>query len=412
MVVTFVSNYINHHQIPFCEAMNKTEGIEFHFIQTMQMEEERVKMGWGIDTRSLSYVTLFYEEEAKCISLINNSDVVIFGWGHDIALEQKRLESGKLTFKLSERIYREGQWKAISPKGLLNKYKEHIRYRKKPVYLLCAGAYVASDFELIKSYPGKKLKWGYFTNCKHFDGISALQMKGQDKLVITWAGRFIKLKHPEFAVKLAAKLKKLGVNFEMNLIGDGNMMPELQAEIKKSGLEEKVRLCGFMKPKDVRAVMEKSHVYLFTSNFIEGWGAVVPEAMNSKCAVIASNEAGAVPYLIEDGINGLSYSDGNYREFEKKALGAILTDTLNPDISKGREKQINYDRLFGLGEKAYETIVNTWNAEIAASRFVRLCTSLLRNGEETIPINGPLSRAENLKPPGIKRYMQDKSRLE
>ena len=47
--------------------------------------------------------------------------------------------------------------------------------------------------------------------------------------------------------------------------------------------------------------MEKSHIHLFTSNHLEGWGAVVNEAMNSGCAVVANREAGAVPYLIEHG---------------------------------------------------------------------------------------------------------------
>ena len=46
LTVTFVSNYINHHQIPFCEAMRKRLGDSFVFVQMEEMEEERKKMGW------------------------------------------------------------------------------------------------------------------------------------------------------------------------------------------------------------------------------------------------------------------------------------------------------------------------------------------------------------------------------
>ena len=40
--VAFVSNYINHHQIPFCNAMYSLLDGAFFFIQTEPMEAERV----------------------------------------------------------------------------------------------------------------------------------------------------------------------------------------------------------------------------------------------------------------------------------------------------------------------------------------------------------------------------------
>ena len=39
--VVFVSNYINHHQIPFCNAMFRLLEGRFLFIQTEVMEEEQ-----------------------------------------------------------------------------------------------------------------------------------------------------------------------------------------------------------------------------------------------------------------------------------------------------------------------------------------------------------------------------------
>ena len=80
MKVTFVSNYINHHQIPFCEAMYARLGEEFVFIQTEPMEEERVKMGWAVDAASIPYVKLFYEADAECKALISGCDLLLAGW--------------------------------------------------------------------------------------------------------------------------------------------------------------------------------------------------------------------------------------------------------------------------------------------------------------------------------------------
>lgn len=59
MKVTFVSNYINHHQVPFCEEMYRRLSEDYRFIQTEPMEEERVKMGWGEDLERIPYLRLF-----------------------------------------------------------------------------------------------------------------------------------------------------------------------------------------------------------------------------------------------------------------------------------------------------------------------------------------------------------------
>ena len=42
----FISNYINHHQIPFSNALYEQLGDDYHFIQTEPMEEERIAGDW------------------------------------------------------------------------------------------------------------------------------------------------------------------------------------------------------------------------------------------------------------------------------------------------------------------------------------------------------------------------------
>ena len=38
------------------------------------------------------------------------------------------------------------------------------------------------------------------------------------------------------------------------------------------------------------------------------------EAMNSGCALVADHMIGAIPYLVQDGVDGLIYKDGNRDE--------------------------------------------------------------------------------------------------
>ena len=351
-----VSNYINHHQIPFCNAMRQYLSGRFVFIQTEPMEQERVQMGWAGDVRP-DYVKCYYEEPEVCQELIANAPVVLFGGVDEEAYIAGRLESGKPVLRYSERLYKDGQWKAVSPRGLRKKYADHTKYRNAPVYLLCAGAYVPSDFHIVRAYPDKMYKWGYFPEVKPVDVDSLMAAK--KPATILWAARFLDWKHPESAVKCAAYLKKKGITFTMRIVGDGNERPMVERLIAKYGLSGEVSLLGYRTPNEVRALMEETDIYLATSDRREGWGAVINEAMNSGCAVVADHMMGAAPYLLQDGRNGYLYEDGNLDMLCKKV--EILLN--------------NRQECQKLGRNAIDTVKKEWNAECAAKRLLMLCKS-------------------------------------
>ncbi|MCI9065587.1 MAG: glycosyltransferase [Lachnospiraceae bacterium] len=382
MTFTFVSNYINHHQIPLCDALYERLGRGFAFIQTMPMEAERVEMGWGVAENEIPYVMCLYEDEYECLKRIMESDVVLFGWTGREDIVMPRLQSGKTTLRVSERLYREGQWKAVSPRGLIAKYREHIRYRKENVCMLCAGAYAASDFHLIGAYPDKLFKWGYFTKLRTYgDGAFAAMKPKEGPLQIVWAGRFIPLKHPEYAVRLGAALQKNGHAFRIHMLGGGEMEAALKQEIRREGLSESFVFYGYTGPEQVRDVMEKCHIHLFTSNHLEGWGAVVNEGMNSGCVEVVDARVGAAPFLIRHGENGLLYQSGSYDEME-----ALVFDLFE-----------NWEARRAMGRAAYETIRDMWNAEHAAAALLQF-SDRLRQGKIVPEKEGPLSPAPVIKP--------------
>lgn len=391
MTFTFVSNYINHHQIPLCDALYRELGEDYTFIQTMPMEEERLAMGWGVDLGKLPYVQCLYEAEYECLKKIAESDVVLFGWTGREDIAKARLSTGKTTLRVSERLYREGQWKAVSPRGLVAKYGEHIKYRRQNVCMLCAGAYTASDFHLIGAYPDKMFKWGYFTKLRTYSDEQFENMKPQDGVLhIAWAGRFIPLKHPEYVVRLAKKLRDKGYDFCIHMMGDGELEPMIRHDVESSGLSQYFRLYGYTAPEQVRDVMEKCHIHLFTSNYLEGWGAVINEGMNSGCVEVVNAQVGAAPYLIRHGVNGLVYPKDSYEKMEDIVLDIFA------DWSK-------YEKM---GRAAYETIRDTWNAEHAARELLRFSKALLQ-GEIAPAQAGPLSAAPPIRPGRMYRAMMD-----
>lgn len=375
----FISNFYNHHQSSLCSAMAKmTSG--FYFVATEDMCQERVDLGYGMDVVP-DYVLFAHKDKtqmALCKRYFKEADAMMIGDAPE-KLIQPRIQRGKLTFRYTERLRKK---KIHRMKYLPKRVLMHWRNPSgKPVYLLCAGGYVAADFAHFGLFHDKAYKWGYFPETKKYEDPELL-LQEKKKNHILWTGRLIGWKHPEHALEIAHRLKAEGIPFGLSIIGSGVLKEQLQAQIKACGLQDCVHILGAMKPEQVRRHMESAGIFLATSDRQEGWGAVVNEAMNSGCAVVASHAMGAVPYLIEDDKNG--------RIFQSENIDMLYAQV--KELLEHPEKQTE------LGRKAYETIVTLWNAEVAAQRLIALSERILA-GEKYPDLfdSGPCSRAEILK---------------
>ena len=378
MKITFVSNYLNHHQIPFCLAMQQLCSHQFYFVALQPMSKSRTKMGWAFEERYDFEIKAWQnaENKALAVKLIDESDVVVFGGGPYAPLMHQRIMQNKLTFLYSERVYKKGVCRFISPRGQYYMRRDNTRYKNDNLYLLAASAYAPFDYALVGAYKNKAFKWGYFPQTNTYDLEHLFAGKRHKTIELLWVSRFIPLKHPEKVLLVAERLKKDGYHFHISLIGSGPLQKQIMEESKKRNLLGNISFLGTMLPEQVREHMEKANIFLFTSDYNEGWGAVLNEAMNSGCAVVASHAIGAVPYLIKHGENGLIYKNGSdidlYRQVKR------LMD--NPDYR---------DRL---GKHAYQTITKEWNAENAAQNLFELCDCFLNN--KPIPNRaGPAGKA-------------------
>ena len=371
MKITFVSNYLTIHQIPFCELMYRELGANFCFVNTEEMETERIMMGWSNEKRLPFEIDLQQSGD-----LINESDIVIFGSSND-SLIQYRLKNNKPVIRYSERILKDGRWHILSPRAIRNMVKSHTIYRNKNVWLLCAGAYVAGDYGLFGAYLGKSFKWGYFPETRYSSEEHLFEKKNNSVPNLLWCGRMLSWKHPELAVLVAKHLREKSIPFHMDIIGDGKLKSQIQSQIDAFHLEDYVTLQGFINPEIVRTYMERTDIFLFTSDFHEGWGAVLNEAMNSGCACVVSHAIGAAPYLIDDGKNGLLYKNGETQQLLEKV------ELLIKDLSLRKNVGLN----------AYHTIVDTWNAELATKRIIAFCRSIIQQEAPPIFQDGPISKA-------------------
>ena len=390
MKLVFISNYISHHQKPFCDAMKQKIGKNFIFMETMPMEKERLDMGW--EPIRENYVFRTYESnesEKKAKKIAVDAEIVILGSASDNYIIP-RLKTKKLTFKYAERFYKTGLTLRNLPHAAAGAWLHHGRFQRYPLYMLCASAYTPADAAIFHNYIGRTYKWGYFPEVKRYDVAELMEKKqsaasvGEEhsRISILWAGRLIAWKHPEAGLQLAASLKEKGYSFRMSMIGNGEMEMQLHDMIREKGLEDCVEMLRAMPPEEVRRHMEKADIYLFTSDFNEGWGAVLNESMNSGCAVVASHAIGSVPFLIKNGENGLIYENGNQLDLEKQVLRLLEDGAFRNKIA----------------ENAYDTMIYLWNAETAAERFLTLTEKLLKNeNTDSLFLDGPCSKAAILK---------------
>lgn len=299
MKVTFYSNFLNHHQLTFCKEMYKRLGCDFKFVATEPVPQERLTMGYHDMSTQYPFALNTYssnESYEQALKLGYESDVVIIGSAPNKFIKE-RLKSNRITFYYMERILKKGRHKMLNPKTLSNLLLNHSRYRNKNLYMLCASAYTASDFNMVGAYKNKAYKWGYFPEHKIYN-INTLMKTKEDNIVpkLLWVGRYLDWKHPDDVIKLAIMLKENNYEFCLDIIGTGTMEGKLENLIENNNLNNEVKLLGSMKPEEVRVHMEKANIFLFTSDFNEGWGAVLNESMNSGCAVVASHAIGSVPF--------------------------------------------------------------------------------------------------------------------
>ena len=96
--------------------------------------------------------------------------------------------------------------------------------------------------------------------------------------------------------------------------------------------------------------------------------------MQSKCAVIASQETGAARSMIKNNINGITFPTGN-----RKALKSAITSLLdNPEL------------LNNIKENGFETITKAWSADEAAKRFSVIVDRIKKEESIAIYKDGPM----------------------
>ena len=375
MTLTFITNLVHHHQLPVADEFYRLLGEDYRYIATDPLPDWLIKGGYDpkLDRPYIIRTYRSQEEMERARKLIDNSDVVIAG-ASPLEWTKRRKKDGKVTFHYSERLFRDGMPRLTRPKHILFNYFNYSRF--KNAYLLCAGGFVSRDYNYGCSFKGKCFKWGYMTAVPDDVENEANKTIGNNPIRIMWCARFLKLKHPELPVLLAARLKTKDYRFVIDMFGSGEEEGSTRQLIDNQGVGDCVHLCGNRPNAEILEEMRKSNIFLFTSDQHEGWGAVMNESMSNGCVPVASDAIGSVPYLIKNGINGMTFKSCQLDSLEN-AVRMILDDPC---------------RIQQMSQASQETMKTTWSPRQAAENFLDLAEHVLNGSlEHYTRYEGPAS---------------------
>lgn len=407
MKLVFYSLVLNHHQVCVADEFYRLLGDDYVFVETAKCMDNK---GVIEDYSARPYLIRSWESKKayeKAMSLALNAEVCVFSGYEALPFEKARMRKGLFSFDMGERMLKRGWLNLASSRILKMVLAYHLGgWSKKPLYKLCCGAFAASDQYKLNSFKGKCYKWGYFTEVKELKDVSlelrvphvrleetfslsnatertiepkdiSLKLEtGERDVRLMWCARFIECKHPELAVKLAKRLKVDGYNFQLDMYGDGEMRPAIQKMVDGYGLTDCVCFIGNVPNAQIQQAMADHDIFLFTSDKKEGWGVVANEAMSNKCCIVGSDEIGAVPYLVEDGVNGMV--------FKTKSVDSLY-------------QQVKY--LFDhpaerrmMSEQGYQDMDSLWSPKHATLNLLTLIKDI-QNGQISSIQEGPCSKA-------------------
>ena len=358
MKIAFITNIVSLHQMELWDNFVLNKDVSFSYVYTLEHSDEYKryydkKRGYCIYSKDIDDIEEY----------LNKFDLFILTIG---CVYDDRINN-YLRDKDNIFVYSEHLTKNLVIENIIRKYayifkrkiKKRMIYRNisRNAIILATSSHAGFDYHLTGFKKRNIFKFGYFP---HYSYSTSLV----NNLSILFSGRNLVWKHPEdafFAYEYLSRFKQhhlyiVGLGFEREKTNNITIFDEIDHD-------------------EVIKVMKNSELFIFASTREEGWGVVLPEAMASGCFVIANIYAGSTRFLVKNGYNGYTYK--NRKQFEKR-----LKQYNNLSIEQKNKIRLN----------AINTIKDTWNPEVAASRLYELCFSKINNEKFRKFKNGPLSK--------------------
>jgi colanic acid/amylovoran biosynthesis glycosyltransferase len=182
----------------------------------------------------------------------------------------------------------------------------------------------------------------------------------KQKVIIVSTGRLDHQKGYLYALLAIKALTAKGILLEYHILGEGPEYGPIKYFITDNNLEKIVILHGKVNSDIVKALLEKSHIFLLPSVY-EGISNAALEAMASGVPVLVT-DSGGMAEVVQNGINGLIVPRCNPNAIEEALLYMIehysVAVKYTQNARKNVEDQFNLNNQIANFELKYQSAVD------------------------------------------------------
>jgi len=153
----------------------------------------------------------------------------------------------------------------------------------------------------------------------------------ENSFKLLFVGKFIKKKRPLDVLKALKLLEKDKDDFELLLVGSGDLDEGLK-QFCKSNTSLMVHFLGFKNQSELPDLYRLADVLILPSEGDETWGLVINEAFALHTPAIVSTDVGCAPDLIRSGLTGEVFERGNIEDLARKIKD--ISRYINSETSK------------------------------------------------------------------------------
>ena len=188
------------------------------------------------------------------------------------------------------------------------------------------------------------IPWGYFVEPSKRLGVGVRPRCRKEELRVLYVGRLLALKRVDTIIRAVRELKKQKFHctptpsaYTLTIVGEG---PEKARLLRLAHGMDNVSFKPTVPIDQVREIMREHDVLVFSSNALDGWGAVVSEALEEGLRVVGTQETGASATILP---KPCQFPCGDFRALAERLAGEIPLCGIGEWTAEGAAK-----RLYGI----------------------------------------------------------------
>lgn len=296
------------------------------------------------------YNNFLHKKRLNQLLLELNADIVISTFHNEMGILPKMKDGSSKIVELhvcrqTFSVFRRKGWRGSVDDYMMTRFIKSLRQYNRFVVLS------KEDAE----------NWKELDNVEVISNMCPIEFSQKSQLRvhrIISVGRYNTFKGYDRLIDAWALISKQVSDWTLHLVGEGSLRGELEAKIKKMGLEDSVFLDGASA--DVSKDYLNSSIAAFTSH-CEGFLLALVEAESAGLPVVSFDTPCGPKDIIRNGEDGFLVSNGNIEQFAEKLLLLIKDENLRRTM----------------GNKAYENS-HRFTEEIIMSQWVSLFENVVK----------------------------------